>query len=312
MADTVAIVVEKKREEGGVVEDVKKKREREESEVVEGSPEAKCAAVPDLIVPKGGRIGLRCRKDPLKFYVETYDKFDPDCVVAEGDPQTSRVGGGKMLFIKYMDKATGVMRPLMVQSPKVFLPAGIMEYTGEGGKVNANCLCSLGREWESNASMVAFRQLCDKVQAACVRIIMNKQLNLPYCQKEEDVAKAFTPIVSESEKMSEDDPAKIVKFPPSFKLCINTGPAKRSLLVTRTVEPDGTCSHDEISHHCVIKGSAMVPMINFVWVYRRKRSNPNGWTFSMNAAVHEAVVESPQAGGPAPTATGSEGLSVVF
>ena len=73
--------------------------------------------------PSNPSPGLTVGKDENMFYPETYDKFDPDCVVADGDPQNSKVGGGKILFIKYMNKERGVSYPLCVQGPKMFLPA---------------------------------------------------------------------------------------------------------------------------------------------------------------------------------------------
>lgn len=35
--------------------------------------------------------GLTAGKDENMFYPETYDKFDPNCLVADGDPQNSKV-----------------------------------------------------------------------------------------------------------------------------------------------------------------------------------------------------------------------------
>jgi hypothetical protein len=198
-----------------------------------------------------------------------------------------------MLFIKYMNKERGVSYPLCVQGPKLFLPAGVKEYQGDGNKVNTNALCSLGREWDSNPTMVAFRRLCDRIQGACVRLIMNKSLHLPYCQKEEDVQHSFSPIIGISEKAAEDDPTRLIVYPPSFKLIINTTPNNRTLLVTRITTTDGEPAYGEISHQGVIKGACMIPMINFQWVYRRKRSNPNGWAFNMHASAYQAIVEPP-------------------
>lgn len=250
--------------------------------------------------PSGShKLGMTATKDADKFYPENYDSFDPDCVVADGDPQTSRVGMGKMLYIKYMNRERGVAVPLCVQAPKLFLPAGIKEYMGDGNKVNTNALCSLGREWESNPSMVAFRRICDKIQAACVRLVVNKQLHVPYCQKEEDVSAAFMPIISSSEKESADDPTKLIVYPPSFKLIINTAANNKTLLVTRAINSEGQTTFGEITHHSVVKGAAMIPMIHFNWIYRRKRSNPNGWSFSVHAAAYQAVVEPPNSAMPA-------------
>ncbi len=42
------------------------------------------------IVPKP-QPGLTASKDENMFYPENYDKFDPNCLVADGDPQKSKV-----------------------------------------------------------------------------------------------------------------------------------------------------------------------------------------------------------------------------
>jgi hypothetical protein len=249
--------------------------------------DAKGAAVPAA----GFKNGLTSVKDPNMFYPETYDAFDPDCVVADGDAQNSKVGGGKMLFIKYMNKSRGVTYPLCVQAPKAFMPAGIMEYKGTDGKINVNALCSLGREWEANPIMVGFRRLCDKLQSACARLIMNKGINIPYCATEAAARDSVVPFVSVTEKADPEDPNKLIVFPPSYKLVINTAGNNRTLLVTRTAQPDGSYTFGEVSYQEVSKGATMVPMIQFNWIYRRKRTNPNGYLFSIHGAAHQGVVE---------------------
>lgn len=211
-----------------------------------------------------------------------------------------------MLFIRYMNKERGVSYPLCVQTPKLFLPAGIKEYKAEGGKMNINALCSMGREWESNPSMVAFRQLCDKIQAACVRLIMNKSLNFPYCQREEDVQRSFSPIVFISEKTSDDDPTKLVIYPPSFKLVVNTNSSARTLLVTRITTPDGQPAYGEIPYQSVTKGSWIVAMAQFSWVYRRKISNPNAWRYNAHISIFQGITDPPGTlGEPSPSCSGA-------
>lgn len=216
------------------------------------------------------------------------------------------------MFIKYMDKERGMSFPLCVQGPKMFLPAGIREYQDDGAKMNTSALCSLGREWESNPTMVAFRGLCDKIQAACIRLIMNKSLHLPYCAKEEDLGRAFTPIISIAEKTSDEDPSKLIIYPPSFKLVINTAASNRTLLVTRITTADKETVYGEIPHQGVGKGASMIPMIQFQWVYRRKRTNPNGWAFSMHASAYQAVVEPPCTIGGGTGSSSSSHLTVVL
>ena len=245
-------------------------------------------------IPAPPKPGKPQKKDPNMFYPETYDQFDPECVVSDGEPQMSRAGGGKMLFLKYAFRERAVTVPLCVQAPKLFMPAGIMEYAGDGaGKVNTNALCSMGREWEMNPNMVAFKALCEKIQAACIRLLVAKQMGLPYCQKPEDVEKSLAPLISTSEKASEEEPTKLIVYPPSFKLVINTAPNNRTLLVTKAGNADGTVSFEEISHHSVVKGSSITPMVHFRWIYRRKRSNPNGWAFNLHVSAYQAVVEPP-------------------
>lgn len=200
-----------------------------------------------------------------------------------------------MLHILYLNKERGVAYPLCVQAPKIFLPAGMKDYHQKDGKINTNALCSLGREWESNPSMVAFRSVCVKIQKACVRLVMNKNLNVPYYQNEEQVYNAFTPIVDAPEKPSKDDPTKLIKYPPCFKMIINTNTNKRTLLVCQTsANPHtGEPIYAEISHLEVVAGASAIPMLHFRWIYRRMRSNPNGWTFSINVAAHQAIVQRP-------------------
>lgn len=122
---------------------------------------------------------------------------------------------------------------------------------------------------------------------------MNKSLGQPYAPKEEDVRRSFMPIVASAEKASEEEPSKLIIFPPSFKLVINTAPNNRTLLVTKMVSPGGAPVYGEVPHQGVIKGASMIPMINFQWIYRRKRSNPNSWAFSMHASAFQAIVEPP-------------------
>lgn len=233
-------------------------------------------------------------RDLNMFYPDTYDKMDEQNMMCDGDPIVSKVGGGKMAFIKYMDKERGISHPLCSQAPKMFLPSGISEFQNATGKVNTNALCSLGKDWESNVEAVSFKNFCDRVKQGCARIIVNKGLHLPYCKTIEDVLANFTDIVFVSEKISEDDPSNVIVFAPSIKLIINTAPNNKTLLVSPTQTPNGTIMA-EIDYKSVQKSSSLTPMITFRWIYRKK--DKNGWTFSVNCAVHQGIIDPPTSSG---------------
>jgi hypothetical protein len=273
--------------------------------IVQRDPKRGCDAKKD---PVPRNTGLTSTKDPNMFYPESYDTFDPECLVADGDAQNSRVGGGKILFIKYLSKARGVTHPLCIQAPKVFLPAGISEYPGADGKFNVSALCSLGREWKSNATMVAFKALCERVQDAIARLILNKNMGEPYCKDVDSARNSIVPFTVITEKPDPEDASKLIVFPPSFKLVINTAANNRTLLVTRMADADGTVNYGEISYGMVAKGSAMVPMIHFNWIYRKMRTNPKGWSYSIHGSAHQAVVDAPNS----TESMGSKSLSIVI
>jgi hypothetical protein len=241
------------------------------------------------------RTGIPPVKNPNYLYPDMYSRFkEAGCMVIDGEPIASKMGGGKMVFVKYTNRERGVTHPLAVQAPKLFLPAGILEFTEKDGsvsnKVSINALCSLGREWKSNPIMVDFNNLCEEIKLECARLIFNKQLGMPYYTKLEEVVAAFTPMIVTTEKASDDDPSKIVTYPPSIKVVINTATNNKTLLVTRTTKDD-KIEYNQISYHAVTKGSSMIPMIVVNWIYRKKRSMPNGWSFSIHTSAHQAIVE---------------------
>lgn len=229
------------------------------------------------------------QRDPYMFYPENYGQFDTERLMLDGEPQKSKLGGGMMMFLKYMWK-DGVQKNLCVQAPKMFLPGGINEFREEGkSKVNTSCLASFGKEWENNPQMVAFKALCAQIVRACARIIMNKQLHLPYCPTLEDVLRSFTPICEKTEKESKDDPSKMITYEPSIKLVVNTSPTNRSMFVTQVMSPEGPI-YVRVPHDKVEKGGTIIPMVNFQWFYRKKFNNPAKWSFSMHASIYQAVV----------------------
>jgi hypothetical protein len=245
--------------------------------------------------------------DPTMFYppgllmsnpnAMSYASFDPECVIADGDAQNSQKGvGGKMLFLKYMDKARGVAFPLCIQSPKVFLPAGVGVYAEKGPneKPNVNALCSLGREWGDNPNMTAFRELCDSVQQACHRLTINKGMNEPFCKDIDSVAKSFTPFVNVTERPDPNDPSRLITYPPSFKLVINTAVNNATILVMEVKDSKGVSNFEPIPYASVLKGSSITPMIHFNWIFRKRAKN--GYAFNIRASMHQAIVEPPGGG----------------
>lgn len=228
-------------------------------------------------------------KDPYMFYPETYASFDTDRLMMDGDPQKSKLGGGMMMFLKYL-WPDGVQKNLCAQAPKMFLPGGINEFREEGKtKVNTSCLASLGKEWEANPQMVAFKAFCDQVVRACARLIVNKTMHLPYCPTIEDVIKSFSPICEKSEKEAKDDPTKMVQYAPAIKLAVNTAPNNRSMFVSQVMSPDGPV-FVRVPHDKVEKGGTIIPMVNFQWMYRKKINNPAKWSFSVHSSIYQAVV----------------------
>lgn len=239
------------------------------------------AAAPDIVI----------EEDPHMFYEDKYDLFNADSLITEGEPQTSTVGGGKMMFLlyKYPD---GVVKPLCVQAPKMFTPGGAAEFSEEGSKPRTSILCSLGANYASNPNLVAFKSLCDKIQSACAKLCMTKRLQAPFYTSLKEVEDSFSSLVFCSEKATDEDPPKIVKYPPSIKLAVNTSANYKSVLVTKA-------SADRfitISPSSIVKGCSIIPMIHFQWVYRKKRAPPlTGWGFSIRCSVYQAVVDMPRA-----------------
>jgi hypothetical protein len=238
------------------------------------------------------------KRKPHMFYPDMYKEFEGSRLIAEGEPQNSKVGGGKMMFISYL-WPDGVQRPLYVQAPKMILPGGIMVFQGQGAeKERTTALCSMGKEWEQNPAMVAYRDLTNNITQACVALIMAKQLHLPYCPTAEDVTNSLSPLIFVSEKISEEDPSKTIVYPPSVKLAVNTASNNKSMLVTRVVTSNvGTSryGYGQISIGGVAKGSSIIPMQTYNWVYRKKKTQPTGWAFSVRTSIYQAVIEPPNA-----------------
>lgn len=234
-------------------------------------------------------------RDPHMLYPDTYSTFDPDKVVAEGDPQTSKVGGGKMLFISYI-YPDGVQKALCVQAPKLFMPGGIKEFKNkEGGeKIDTNALCSLGKDWQQNPQMVAFKDLCDGINLACARLAVTKKMNLPYCKTAEDVLASSAKICFSSEKWTEEEEPRKIEYPPSIKLKVNKSDNDKSLLVSRIATKDGP-RYGEVSSSAVAKGSQIIPMVNFRWLYRKQKQAPAAWGFNVCTSIYQAVIEPPAA-----------------
>lgn len=228
-------------------------------------------------------------KDKYMFYPENYAQFDPERMAMEGEAQKSKVGGGMMMFLKYVFP-DGVTKNLCVQGPKMFLPAGIKRFEEDGGsKTAVSALASFGKEWENNPQMVAFKELCAQIVRGCARIAVAKNMAMPYCKNVDEVIAAFAPICEKSQKESKDDPSQIVTFEPAIKLTVNTAPANRTMLVSQVMTPEGFV-YVKIPHDKVEKGGSIIPMINFQWMYRKKMNNPNRWSFSMHASIYQAVV----------------------
>jgi hypothetical protein len=237
--------------------------------------------------------GIHEHRDDCMFYPDTYHLFDPENLFADGDPQTSRMGGGKMIFLGYK-YPNGQTRPLCVQAPKLFMPGGIKEFQNrEGGsKIDVNALCSLGKDWQQNPQLVAFKEVCDKIQTAVANIVVAKKQHLPHCRSVEDVLASMAKIVCSTEKWTEEDPPRKIEYPPAIKLTVNRTTNNKSLLVARLQSRDGAGpKYGEIQAAGVCKGSSIIPMICFNWVYRKQKSNPTGWSYNIRSSIYQAIVE---------------------
>ena len=236
--------------------------------------------------PKPQPVAGAAERDPHMFYPDTYDSFDESKLVCEGEPKKAAVGGGYMFFLSYI-WPDGMSKSLCAQAPKMFLPSGVREFTDEG-KTRTVALASFGRDWEKNEQLVRWRHFTERVEAGIVRIIVAKGLGLPFYTKEEEVRLALTPIVNEAVS---EDPNKPGIFPPAMRLSVNTSPNNRSMLVTQMPLPDGTSVYSEVAPASVTRGGTMVPMTQFQWGFRKKKSNPAGYTYSVHCSVYQAVVE---------------------
>lgn len=94
-AATTQVGQKRKHDDAGPEESAQKKsklagqKSCDESDVAAAAP----AQVPTPVstdAPKP-KLGLTAIKGANMFYPETYDKFDPDCLITDGDPQTSKV-----------------------------------------------------------------------------------------------------------------------------------------------------------------------------------------------------------------------------
>lgn len=232
-------------------------------------------------------------RDPHMFYPDMYDTFDPERVVAIGDPQTAKVGGGKLLFINYL-YPDGVEKALCVQAPKMYMPAGIKDYVSKySNKIDTNALCSLGKDWEKNPQLVGFRALCDKINQACARLVVAKGMHKHYCKTVDDVLACMTKICFVSEKWTEEDEPRKIVYDPSIKLKVNKADNNRSLIVTRITLKDGTSCYAEITPTSVARGSSIIPMINFQWIFRNQKSAPPAWGFNVSSGIYQAIIEPP-------------------
>jgi hypothetical protein len=283
-----------------VLSDAKKKKLAEASDSFDM---ADLASAPGLAPGASASApSLTEERDPHMFYPDTYATFDDEKMVNESEPVKSKKGTGMMLFISYI-WPDGVQKPLLVQAPKLFLPGGIMKFedkddSGKVSKVNTVALCSLGKEWESNPQMVAFRDLCNKIKKGAARLCFNKDLGEPFHKDLEAVESRFGDLIIESIMYDKQNPnVEVGTYPPSMKLCINTAPNNRSLFVSKLpADPaDPTKKrYAQISVDAIGKGSSIVPMVHFQWTFRKKAKNDakkDCFSFNVHATIYQAVVE---------------------
>ena len=239
-------------------------------------------------------------RDPYMFYPDNYESFNPEKLVCEREPTKSRIGGGMMMFIAYI-WPDGVQKPLCVQAPKMFLPDGVRSFIEEG-KTTHSMLCSLGKDWESNPRSVQFRTLCDQIRRACARVCGAKKLGLPYCKTDEDILGSFGQLVFETVKYDEKDLSKPpTVFPPSIKMAVNNASNNKSRFVVRLPSDPNKRRYTDIPFSSISKGNSVIPMIQFQWIFRKKRQNPDGWAFSLRTCVFEGIIDPVSSSFPTPS-----------
>lgn len=308
------------------------KRPREETSALdENEPpckQAKCETAIAAATPKP-------RRHPEMFYPDTYNEFDPECLVCEGEPQKSAMGGGsgnQIIYIKYLNKNLGKTHPLCVQAPKLFMPAGLRKYSADkktaeepapkGGDAgtsksapradNVNVLCSLGRDWENNANMVKFKDICDKIERACARLCIEKGSHRPFFNTQNAdqlMNEAFAHVAAVAIKQSDKNPDEVITFPPSIKLNVKSGAGVSRFWFER--QCNGTVVFDPIPMDMLlnVQKHAIVPMIHFDWIYRRKIDNK--WKYSVHLSIHQGIVSNVDTSSPT-YQNGSQSIDVVI
>jgi hypothetical protein len=242
--------------------------------------------------------------------------------VASREPQASSKGGGKLLYFKYMFD-DGTIGPLLVQAPKMYLPGGVREdikgddedapvgpaiaHAEKSERTDVSTLGSMGRECANNPAMVSFRELCDKIQLAAAKLVLSKGLHVPYCKTTDDVLANMSRLVFESQKWSEEE-SRMIVYPPSIKLRLNTNFNNKTVLTTPITLPDGTESFAYITHRDIRKGMEITCIVSFNWVYRRikkNQTNPtaDAWSYNISCSILQAVIENGRSGGGGDMAT---------
>ena len=243
-------------------------------------------------------------RDTHMFYPENYETFDEERLVCDSEPLKPKQGSGMMVFFGYI-WPDGVQKPLLAQAPKMFLPGGVMRFEdknddGAVTKIRNVAMCSFGKEWESNPTMVRFRAFCGKIKSACAKLIFKKGLGAPFCTTVEQVEECFSDIVTESQMIDKQTNDIIGLYPPCIKLIVNTAPNNRTLLVSR-LPPDpadpSKKRYAQIPLDSVAKGGSIIPMIHAQWVFRAKKkdvrakTNPEFYLFNIHTSIYQAVIE---------------------
>lgn len=193
---------------------------------------------------------------------------------------TTVAGGGKLMLLGLQNGSK-----LMAITPEMELPCWFPIWHPQN--VPVNVLCSLGRFWASDVKLSAFRHFMDDIQQQCIKLIKEAQLHRPYHIKDETLEESFTPIIEEREGFSINSDT-VSKFPPSIRFNIPDMDNSSTNIIAMSDE--GKLVPLDIGSDNRLFKNTIQARIRLDWVYRKKRSNPQGWRFSVRWTIVQAIV----------------------
>ncbi|MDD5753167.1 MAG: hypothetical protein PHN45_00235 [Methylococcales bacterium] len=203
-----------------------------------------------------------------------YDAFSEEKVMFAEKPMPCE-SNGEILYVNYMydEKTYGMF---MINTPRLFCPGGVM--TWEGDKMSA--LLSLGKDWMEVPNIMRFKNVMDRVEAACVKHIAASG----WCGKdvtEEMIKDCMSSIVFVKPDKEAND------YPPAIGTNIMTS---RSCSTRIMKEPKLI----PVPPGAVEPKSSLTSVLMVRWIHKKPQGNvkkfPLRCSFSINIGLAQAVL----------------------